>query len=63
VTIFVSLYPLLPNHVQHGCFFAGKSKVRTDRKTIDAAIRNLEVIGEAVNHIPNSIQEKYIQIP
>ena len=34
-----------------------------DRKTIDAVIRNLEVIGEAANHIPDSMQEKYTQIP
>jgi uncharacterized protein with HEPN domain len=34
-----------------------------DRKTIDAVIRNLEIIGEAANHIPDSIQEKYSEIP
>jgi uncharacterized protein with HEPN domain len=34
-----------------------------DRKTIDAVIRNLEIIGEAANHIPESIQEKYIEVP
>jgi len=34
-----------------------------DRKTIDAGIRNLEIIGEAANHIPDSIQEKYSKIP
>jgi uncharacterized protein with HEPN domain len=34
-----------------------------DRKTIDAVIRNLQIIGEAANHIPDSIQEKYKDIP
>ncbi len=34
-----------------------------DRKTIDAVIRNLEIIGEAANHIPDSIQSKYTKIP
>lgn len=34
-----------------------------DRKTIDAVIRNLEIIGEAANHIPDSIQEKYPEMP
>lgn len=34
-----------------------------DRKTIDAVIRNLEIIGEAANHIPDSIQSKYMEIP
>jgi uncharacterized protein with HEPN domain len=32
---------------------------RTDDKTVDAVIRNLEVIGEAAGHIPLEIQEKY----
>jgi len=34
-----------------------------DRKTIDAVIRNLEIIGEAANNIPESIQEKYTEVP
>ncbi|MEM1557478.1 MAG: DUF86 domain-containing protein [Thermoproteota archaeon] len=29
----------------------------------DAVIRRLEVIGEAVKHIPNEIREKYPDIP
>ncbi|HEX6015740.1 MAG TPA: HepT-like ribonuclease domain-containing protein [Geminicoccaceae bacterium] len=27
---------------------------RTDRKTVDAVVRNLEIIGEAVKHLPAS---------
>jgi len=34
-----------------------------DRKTIDAVIRNLEVIGEAVKHLPAELQERYPDIP
>jgi uncharacterized protein with HEPN domain len=30
-----------------------------DQKTIDAVIRNLEIIGEAVKKIPNEIRSKY----
>ena len=30
-----------------------------DDKTVDAVIRNLEIIGEAAGHIPLEIQEKY----
>jgi len=30
-----------------------------DDRTIDAVIRNLEIIGEAASHIPLEIQEKY----
>lgn len=36
---------------------------KKDRKTIDAVIRNIEIIGEAANHIPTDIQEKYNEIP
>jgi len=30
---------------------------------LDAVIRNFEIIGEAGNHIPISIQNQYPQIP
>lgn len=30
-----------------------------DRKTIDAVIRNFEIIGEAVKNIPQEIKSKY----
>ena len=33
-----------------------------DRKTIDAVIRNLEIIGEASKYIPDYIQKKYPEI-
>lgn len=34
-----------------------------DQKTIDAVIRNLEVIGEAAAKVPQEIQDKYSDIP
>lgn len=34
----------------------------TDRMRIDAVIRNLEIIGEAVKQVPDSVQEKYPSI-
>ncbi len=34
-----------------------------DRKTIDAVIRNIEIIGEAAYHIPENIQIRYADIP
>jgi len=34
-----------------------------DRKTIDAVIRNLEIIGGAANHIPHSIQRNTQKFP
>lgn len=35
----------------------------TDKKTINAVIRSLEVIGEATKHIPSSIRKKHPEIP
>ncbi len=34
-----------------------------DEKTVDAVIRNFEIIGEASKNIPDEIQEKYNDIP
>jgi len=36
---------------------------RDDERTVDAVIRNLEIIGEASNKIPKNIQEKYPTVP
>ena len=35
----------------------------SDRKTIDAVIRNIEIIGEAATSIPEDIKEQYPDIP
>jgi len=34
-----------------------------DYKTVDAVIRNFEVIGEASNNIPKEIKNKYPMVP
>jgi len=34
-----------------------------DRKTIDAVVRNLEIIGEAANRLPEQFREKHPQVP
>jgi uncharacterized protein with HEPN domain len=34
-----------------------------DSKTVDAIVRNFEIIGEATKRIPLEIKEKYPQIP
>ncbi len=34
-----------------------------DSKTVDAIVRNFEIIGEATKRIPLETQEKYPQIP
>ena len=35
----------------------------SDRRTVDAVIRNLIIIGEAASHIPEDIFLKYPEIP
>ncbi len=34
-----------------------------DYKTVDAVVRNFEIIGEACKNIPSSIKDKYTSIP
>lgn len=34
-----------------------------DRKTVNAVVRSLEVIGEAAKNIPQTLKDKYPQIP
>ena len=34
-----------------------------DQRTYDAVLRNLEILGEAVRHIPEKVREAYPQVP
>ena len=34
-----------------------------DSKTIDAVVRNIEIIGEAANNMPKELKKKYPDIP
>jgi len=34
-----------------------------DEKTVDAVIRNIEVIGEASSHLPDEVLQRYKDIP
>lgn len=43
-----------------GCGFTDFKK---DYKTVDAVIRNFEIIGEASKNIPVEIKEKYNEVP
>jgi len=40
-----------------------KEEFQKDQKTIDAVVRNIEIIGEAVSNIPKEFREKYPHIP
>ena len=34
-----------------------------DRKTVDAVVRNLEVIGEAARHVPEEVRTQFPEVP
>lgn len=36
---------------------------RADEKTVDAVVRNFQVMGEAARHIPAELEERWPQIP
>ncbi|MFD1258457.1 DUF86 domain-containing protein [Mucilaginibacter terrae] len=36
---------------------------KLDYKTVDAVIRNFEIIGEASKNLPKSIKDKYSHVP
>ena len=38
-------------------------KFKWDYKTVDAVIRNFEIIGEATKNLPTELKEKYPNIP
>jgi uncharacterized protein with HEPN domain len=38
-------------------------KFKQDYKTIDAVIRNLEIIGEAAKNLPDEIKKRYKEVP
>jgi len=40
-----------------------KDSFTKDRKTQDAVVRNLEIIGEASGRLPDSFREEYSDIP
>jgi len=44
----------------HGFSF---SQFKMDYKTVDAVIRNFEVIGEASKNLPKEFKEKYPEVP
>jgi uncharacterized protein with HEPN domain len=39
------------------------SDLRADQKTIDAVVRNLEVMGEAIKKLPAEIRDRHPDVP
>ena len=35
----------------------------SDQKTVDAVIRNIEIIGEATKHVPGTVRDTYSELP
>lgn len=49
--------------IQHYTDGLSYDQWQNDQKTIDAVIRNIEIIGEAANHVPPEIQNLHPDIP
>ena len=50
-------------HVQQYTQGMSLQAFTSDQKTIDAVIRNFEILGEAARHVPDEIQQKHSKIP
>jgi uncharacterized protein with HEPN domain len=51
------------NRIERYCAGMTRHHFTHDEKTVDAVVRNLEIIGEAIHHIPNNIRRHYQAIP
>jgi uncharacterized protein with HEPN domain len=61
----VSLADLLEAAEWIETYVAGMTleQFRADRKTRDAVVRNLEVVGEAVKNVPQDVRGRYPHVP
>jgi len=51
------------NDVESFILGMGFDEFKGDRKTINAVVRSIEVIGEASKRIPRSLKAKYKEVP
>lgn len=49
--------------IQRYCESISFEEFRRDTKTVDAVVRNLEVIGEAARHIPATLERQHPEVP
>ncbi len=41
----------------------GADGLRSDRRTVDAVLRNVSVLGEAAKHVPESVRSRAADVP
>jgi len=49
--------------VEHYCFEMSLEDFIADERSIDAVVRNLEIIGEAAHRVPIDVQQRHPEIP
>jgi uncharacterized protein with HEPN domain len=60
---------LLLSHILDAAAFVlklaelGEEEFKSDRRTRDAAIRNLEIIGEATKHLSAELKKQHFDVP
>ncbi len=61
--LFIFDIQLSMKRVQEYIMGLNFNQFKNDHKTVDAVIRNFEIIGEATKNLPKEIKEKYSSIP
>lgn len=51
------------NHINEYVIGLKRDDLLVDRKTLDAVVRNLEIIGEAAKQMPQDIIERFSDVP
>ena len=51
------------NLIENSTRNLSKNEFKSNKLVIDATIRRLEIIGEAVKNIPNDFRKKYPEVP
>jgi len=64
-TVAVYVKDIIQNMVDAEAFIQGLSyeTFSSDKKTFNAVVRSIEVIGEATKNIPDSVRSRYPDIP
>lgn len=49
--------------IQEYTSMLGADGLRSDRRTVDAVLRNVSVLGEAAKHVPESVRSRAADVP